>query len=88
MCTAIRDSFSQVGHFDFENNIWTLPPENSKTNKAIRRSISTLLSENGVAPHVTEKMLGHTMRGVIAVYNKHDWIKEQAEGYALYCQLI
>ncbi|MDI3246918.1 tyrosine-type recombinase/integrase [Pseudoalteromonas agarivorans] len=140
-------------HFDFENGIWTVPPENSKTNKAIRRpistkmksildtlamvygrkgylipggnphkpmtthsinryccrmwdhlfakykmpkflphdarrSLSTLLSENGIAPHVTEKMLGHTMRGVMAVYNKHDWIKEQAEGYELYCQLI
>ncbi|WP_240539505.1 tyrosine-type recombinase/integrase [Pseudoalteromonas undina] len=53
-----------------------------------RRPLSTLLSENGVAPYVTEKMLGHTMRGVMAVYNKHDWIKEQAEGYELYCQLI
>lgn len=28
-------------HFDFENNIWTVPPKNSKTNKAIRRPIST-----------------------------------------------
>ena len=53
-----------------------------------RSSLSTLLSENGVALHVTEKMLGHTMRGVMAVYNKHDWIKEQAEGYESYCQLI
>ena len=53
-----------------------------------RRSISILLSENGVAPHVTEKMLGHTIPGVMTVYNKHDWIKEQAEAYALYFQLI
>lgn len=42
-----------------------------------RESILTLLSENGVAPHVTEKMLGHTMRGVMAVHNKHDWIKSR-----------
>lgn len=28
-------------HFDFDNNIWTVSPENSKANKAIRRSIST-----------------------------------------------
>ena len=41
-----------------------------------RRSLSTLLREHGVAPHVTEKMLGHTMRGVMAMYNKHDWMKE------------
>lgn len=53
-----------------------------------RRSLYILFSENSVAPHVTEKMLCHTMCGVMAVYNKHDWIKEQAERYELYCQLI
>ncbi|MEH6393893.1 hypothetical protein [Pseudoalteromonas sp.] len=47
--------------------------KNSKK-KAIRQPISTLLSENSVATHVTEKMLDHTMRGVLAVYNKHDWM--------------
>lgn len=49
-----------------------------------RRSISTLLSELGVMPHVTEKMLGHAMRGVMAVYNKHDYINDQKKGYELY----
>lgn len=136
-------------HIDEENMIWTVPPENSKTNKAIRRpittkmleilnnlalvygkhgfvcpgsnprkaitthavnrfcsrmwahlhenhntvkfvphdarrSLSTLLSEQGVLPHVTEKMLGHAMRGVMAVYNKHDYINDQKEAYELY----
>lgn len=33
-------------------------------------------------------MLDHTMREVVAAYNKHDWIKEQLEGYDLFCQLI
>ncbi|NQY36752.1 MAG: tyrosine-type recombinase/integrase [Alteromonadaceae bacterium] len=53
-----------------------------------RRSLSTLLSEAGVAPHVTEKMLGHVLRGVMGIYNKHDWIKEQLEAYDLYWGLI
>jgi integrase len=140
-------------HIDEENKIWTVPPENSKTNKPIRRpitkkmqeildslalvygkkgyicpgssprkaitthavnrfcariwgylheehktakfvphdarrSISTLLSELDIPPHVTEKMLGHAMRGVMAVYNKHDYIKAQAEGYELYWKKI
>ena len=39
-------------------------------------------------PHVTEKMLGHAMQGVMAVYNKHDWIEEQRDGYNLYWNLI
>jgi integrase len=53
-----------------------------------RRSISTLLSEAGIAPHVTEKMLGHVLRGVMGIYNKHDWIKDQLVGYDLYWDLI
>lgn len=53
-----------------------------------RRSVSTILSEHKVLPHVTEKMLGHSMRGVMAIYNKHDWIKEQRAGYDLYWALI
>ncbi|WP_284137008.1 tyrosine-type recombinase/integrase [Pseudoalteromonas obscura] len=138
---------------DLQNNIWTVPPENSKTNQAIRRpiskkmhqildnlalvygnqgivlpgskpntpitthsvnrfcgrmwqhlnenhkvakfvphdarrSLSTLLSEQEVLPHVTEKMLGHAMRGVMAVYNKHDYLKDQAGAYELYWDKI
>ncbi|HFQ4959238.1 TPA: tyrosine-type recombinase/integrase [Vibrio vulnificus] len=46
-----------------------------------RRSISTIGSELGTMPHVTEKMLGHELVGVMAVYNKHDWLAEQKEAY-------
>lgn len=46
-----------------------------------RRTLSTRMSEAGVLPHVTEKMLGHLLGGVMAVYNKHDWLEEQAEAY-------
>lgn len=53
-----------------------------------RRSLSTLLSEAGTAPHVTEKMLGHVLRGVMAIYNKHDWIEEQRKAYNDYWRLI
>ncbi|MBQ4809926.1 tyrosine-type recombinase/integrase [Pseudoalteromonas luteoviolacea] len=138
---------------NLKNNIWTVPPENSKTNQAIRRpiskkmrqilenlalvygksgivipgsnpkkpitthavnrfcarmwqhlndnhkvakfvphdarrSLSTLLIEQEVLPHVIEKMLGHAMRGVMAVYNKHDYLKDQAKAYELYWDKI
>jgi integrase len=46
-----------------------------------RRSISTICSELGTMPHVTEKILGHELVGVMAVYNKHDWLKEQKDAY-------
>ncbi|MER2493404.1 tyrosine-type recombinase/integrase [Catenovulum sediminis] len=53
-----------------------------------RRTLSTRLSEQGVEPHVTEKMLGHVLGGVMAVYNKHDWIDEQLDAYERYHELI
>lgn len=53
-----------------------------------RRTLATRLSEEGVAPHVIEKMLGHELGGVLAIYNKHDWIAEQREAYQLYAEKI
>lgn len=53
-----------------------------------RRSISTGASELGAMPHVTEKMLGHDLGGVLAVYNKHDWIEEQGVAYNKYIDKI
>ncbi|MFA0690593.1 tyrosine-type recombinase/integrase [Vibrio splendidus] len=53
-----------------------------------RRSISTLCSEQGTMPHVTEKMLGHELVGVMSVYNKHDWLNEQKEGYEKFADAL
>lgn len=53
-----------------------------------RRSLATRLSEEGVAPHVIEKMLGHELGGIMVVYNKHDWLKEQKAAYELYADKI
>lgn len=53
-----------------------------------RRTLATRLSEEGVAPHVVEKMLGHELGGVLAVYNKHDWLAEQKDAYELYADKL
>ena len=53
-----------------------------------RRSLVTNLSSEGVMPHVTEKMLGHELGGVMAVYNKHDWLSDQKDAYELYADKI
>ncbi len=53
-----------------------------------RRTLVTRLSENEVMPHVTEKMLGHELGGIMAIYNKHDWLDEQLAGYELYWELL
>lgn len=53
-----------------------------------RRTLATRLSEEGVAPYVVEKMLGHELGGVLSVYNKHDWVAEQKVAYELYAEKI
>lgn len=53
-----------------------------------RRTVVTRLSEEGVAPHVTEKMMGHDLGGVMAVYNKHDWLEEQRKGYEIFADKL
>ncbi|WP_025120633.1 MULTISPECIES: site-specific integrase [unclassified Serratia (in: enterobacteria)] len=53
-----------------------------------RRTLVTRLSEEGIAPHITEKMLGHELGGVMAVYNKHDWIEGQKEGYEIHAEKL
>ncbi|PNH99570.1 tyrosine-type recombinase/integrase [Vibrio diazotrophicus] len=53
-----------------------------------RRSISTICSELGTAPHVVEKMLGHDLGGVLAVYNKHDWLSEQKDAYEAFADAL
>jgi integrase len=42
-----------------------------------RRTFATRLNELGVAPHVVEKMLNHTLPGVMAVYNRAEYTAER-----------
>lgn len=53
-----------------------------------RRSLATHTSAAGVPPHVVERMLGHELGGVMAIYNKHDWIEEQRRAYEDYADKL
>ncbi len=53
-----------------------------------RRTLSTRLSECDIMPHVTEKMLGHELTGVMKIYNKHDWLDDQRKAYELWGEKI
>jgi len=53
-----------------------------------RRTLVTRLSEEGIAPHVTERMMGHELGGIMAVYNKHDWLDEQRKGYEIFADKL
>lgn len=43
----------------------------------LRRTFATHLAELGTPPHVVERCLNHTMQGVMAVYNRHDYLPER-----------
>ncbi|MGV4935967.1 tyrosine-type recombinase/integrase [Serratia nematodiphila] len=43
----------------------------------IRRTFATKLNDLGIAPHVVEQLLGHTMPGVMAVYNLSQYMPEK-----------
>jgi integrase len=45
----------------------------------LRRTCATRLNMLGVLPHIAEKILNHTMQGVMAVYNRADYEAERAE---------
>jgi integrase len=53
-----------------------------------RRSLSTTLVDSGVELHVAEKMLGHSLGGILSVYNKSEYIPEQRIAYATWGKLI
>lgn len=45
----------------------------------LRRTFATRVASLGIAPHVVEKLLNHTLGGVLATYNRHDYESERIE---------
>lgn len=48
----------------------------------------TKMAELGVAPHVSEKILGHKLTGMLAVYDQYDYIPEQQDAAELWAKKI
>jgi integrase len=44
----------------------------------LRRTARSLMSRAGVAPHIAERLLGHSMKGVMATYDRHSYREEKA----------
>ena len=45
----------------------------------LRRTFSTTLNDMGIAPHVVEQLLGHVLGGVMAVYNRSQYLPEKLD---------
>jgi hypothetical protein len=46
------------------------------------------LNDLGVAPHVVEQLLGHTMPGVMAVYNLSQYMPEKLDALNMWCERL
>lgn len=71
-----RSIYKKLGH----SEPWTLHD--------LRRTFSTRLNDIGVAPHVVEQLLGHTMPGVMAVYNHSQYITEKQAALYEWCEIL
>ncbi|WP_268959221.1 tyrosine-type recombinase/integrase [Plesiomonas shigelloides] len=54
----------------------------------LRRTCKTKMAELGVAPHVSEKILGHKLTGMLSIYDQYDYIPEQQDAAEKWAQKI
>jgi len=54
----------------------------------IRRTVRTRLAELKVDEFLAERVLGHKLQGVLAIYNKYDYLPEKRNALELWEQLI
>jgi integrase len=50
----------------------------------LRRTMVSRLADMGVSPHVVEKMVNHALQGVMAVYNRSEYMEQRAEAFAMW----
>lgn len=53
--------------------------EDRFTTHDLRRTHATRLNEHGIAPHIVEKCLNHSLEGVLAVYNHAEYKEQRIE---------
>lgn len=54
----------------------------------LRRTLRTRLAELGVSDMVAERILGHRLQGVLAIYNRHSYDIEKQQALALWEQRL
>lgn len=50
----------------------------------LRRTLATKMNDLGVAPHVVEQLLGHSLGGVMAIYNRSQYLPEKKAALELW----
>lgn len=54
----------------------------------LRRTASTQMSNIGIMPHIVEKILNHSMQGVMAVYNRSEYLPEKMEAMKIWSEKV
>lgn len=54
----------------------------------LRRTFATGVAGLGVAPHIVEALLGHSLGGTAAIYNRQQYLAEQLAALALWAQKV
>ncbi len=62
-----RGIWKRLGH----SELWTLHD--------LRRTLSTGMNDMGIPPHIVELLLGHALPGVMAVYNRSQYLPEKLD---------
>ncbi|EAT0482534.1 DUF4102 domain-containing protein [Salmonella enterica] len=62
-----RGLYKKLGH----EEKWTLHD--------LRRTLATHMNNMGISPHVVEQLLGHSMPGVMAIYNRSLYLPEKLD---------
>lgn len=68
--------YKKLGH----DEPWTLHD--------LRRTFATRLNELGVMPHVVEQLLGHSLGGVMAIYNRSQYLPEKERALELWLERL
>lgn len=54
----------------------------------LRRTVATGMNDLGIAPHVVEALLGHTVQGVAGIYNRSQYLPDKLEALSLWQQKL
>lgn len=74
------EAVSQYGRL-----LWKrLEHEEKWTMHDLRRMLATRMNELGIAPHVVEQLLGHSLGGGMQIYNRSQSIPEKREALLIW----
>ena len=54
----------------------------------LRRTARSLMSRAGVRPDIAERVMGHTIKGVEGIYDRHKYLKEKGDALELLAGLV